>query len=376
MWKKRYTGERKIAQPFNRNAPHSFDNEEYVRWAYRLLLGREPETVDVVKNHPFKNDRSDLVESILCSEEFQRVNLKLRPFFLPQDSSPSIEFDITKLRQRDKRWLNVAELRQWAKAVPVGMGLILCRTLGKYKQYVKESDVGLSPYLIMDGFYEYPITEFIARNVSEGMQVMDIGANFGYYTLLMADLVGEHGTVYAFEPNYEAVNALGLSLRANNYDRRVSIDKRALWNCSNEQVTFHVPTIAATNARIIWPLDNRSPATDTGVQERESITVETIALDDLPLDRISFIKADIEGAEERLWQGGKEFLYKNTNVIFLLEFNCARCQDPKNTLEEINQNFSIRFLDEESNVQDTTVDDILKTSVDWMLVISKREKID
>jgi FkbM family methyltransferase len=374
MWKKKHANERTTIQPLARDMPHPSDNEEYVRWAYRLLLGREPETADVVKNHPFKNDRRNLVESILHSEEFQRANLLTFPS--PQSSSPGAEFDITRLRQRDKRWLNIAELRQWAKAVPVGMGLILCRTLGKYKQYVKASDIGLSPYLIMDGFYEYPITEFIARNVSDGMTVMDIGANFGYYTILMADLVGSSGKVYAFEPNHEATNALGFSLRANNYDRRVLIDTRALWNCSNEQVTFHVPVAAATNARIVWPLDSRSPATDAGAQESGSVTIETVALDDLPVDQVSFIKADIEGAEERLWQGSKRFLDRNKDVIFLLEFNCMRCQDPKNTLEEINQNFSLRFLDEDSRVRDATINDIFESSEDWMLVISRREQID
>jgi Sulfotransferase family len=53
------------------NTPEKVDGEEYVRWAYRLLLGREPENMAVVQNNPFKNDRQRLVESVLNSEEFQ-----------------------------------------------------------------------------------------------------------------------------------------------------------------------------------------------------------------------------------------------------------------------------------------------------------------
>jgi FkbM family methyltransferase len=98
--------------------------------------------------------------------------------------------------------------------------------------------------------------------VYEGMTVMDIGENYGYYTILMADLVGDKGKVYAFEPNPVAISAIGNTLRVNNYDRRVSIDGRALWNCSKEQVTFHVPAVAATNARIVWPLDSRLPPSE------------------------------------------------------------------------------------------------------------------
>jgi hypothetical protein len=46
--------------------------EEYVRWAYRLLLGREPESRTVVRNNPYKNNRELLVRSILSSEEFKQ----------------------------------------------------------------------------------------------------------------------------------------------------------------------------------------------------------------------------------------------------------------------------------------------------------------
>jgi FkbM family methyltransferase len=350
-----------------------FDGEEYVRWAYRLLLGREPESPATVQNNPFKDDRQGLIKSFLNSDEFRRNNSFVWPFAGKQGSSA--EFDIDRLRHRDKRWDNVGELRQWTRAVPMGNGIILCRTLGKYRHYVSERDIGLSPYVILDGFFEYSITEFVARNVTQGMTVMDLGANYGYYTILMADLVGDGGKVYAFEPNPAAIAAMGLSLRVNNYYHRVSIDPRAIWNCSNERVTFHVPEIAATNARVVSPLDSRLPPSDAGTPDG-STTIDTVALDDLPFDGISFVKADIEGAEERLWQGSKRFFEKNPDVIFLLEFNCLRCQNSRGTLEDMRQLFSLRYLDDESNVRNITPDEILGTVHDWMIVLSHRQQID
>lgn len=375
MWKINKSEKASVPQAES-SAAEPYDAEEYVCWAYRLLLGREPESAEAVQSNPFKNDRRLLLESILKSDEFRTQSSF--DFQLSGDPSLnlSLEFDIGKLRQREKKWSNVAELRRWASAVPMGDGTILCRTLGKYKQYVSESDIGFSPYVILDGFFEYSITEFIARNVSAGMTVMDLGANYGYYTILMADLVGENGKVCAFEPNPSAVSALSRSLRVNNYDQRVTIDRRAIWNCSNEQVTFHVPAIAATNARIVWPLDSRLPPSDSGTPDAGTATIETVALDDFPIGEVSFIKADIEGAEERLWQGGKKFLDRNANVILLLEFNCERCQDPKGSLQEMQQKFALRYLDEESKVRPVGSERILMTSHDWMLVLSRREHID
>lgn len=46
------------------------DGREYVRWAYRLLLGREPESDDAVENNPFRNDRLRLLQSVLHGPEF------------------------------------------------------------------------------------------------------------------------------------------------------------------------------------------------------------------------------------------------------------------------------------------------------------------
>ena len=49
---------------------YKIDGREYVRWAYRLLLGREPENDDVIENNPFNNDRARLVQAFLHSPEF------------------------------------------------------------------------------------------------------------------------------------------------------------------------------------------------------------------------------------------------------------------------------------------------------------------
>lgn len=47
-----------------------FESKEYVRWAYRLLLGREPENDDVIENNPFNNDRVRLLQAFLQAPEF------------------------------------------------------------------------------------------------------------------------------------------------------------------------------------------------------------------------------------------------------------------------------------------------------------------
>ena len=67
--------------------------------------------------------------------------------------------------------------------------------------YLDTRDVGFAQHIIMDGYWEYWVTQFMIEVVKPGFRVVDIGANFGYYTNLLSDLVGPDGCCLAIEPN-------------------------------------------------------------------------------------------------------------------------------------------------------------------------------
>jgi FkbM family methyltransferase len=69
--------------------------------------------------------------------------------------------------------------------------------------------------LYLFGYTESELTEYMIKHVHEGMAVVDIGANIGYYTLLLSSLVGARGEVHAFEPAKEAFSLLGESVERN-----------------------------------------------------------------------------------------------------------------------------------------------------------------
>lgn len=50
------------------------------------------------------------------------------------------------------------------------------------------------------GILEPELTKWMLTNLRRGMIVIDIGAHFGYYTLLSSTQVGQSGQVHAFEP--------------------------------------------------------------------------------------------------------------------------------------------------------------------------------
>ena len=73
--------------------------------------------------------------------------------------------------------------------------------------------------------YEPNQTEIVKKYVHEGDIVVDIGAHVGYYTLLMAQLVGKNGKVYSFEPDPVNFQLLKKSVEINGFENVVLIQK-------------------------------------------------------------------------------------------------------------------------------------------------------
>src|SRR3954447_3138489 len=66
------------------------------------------------------------------------------------------------------------------------------------------------------GLLGKPDKLFFERNLRPGMNVVDIGANQGLYSLMFSRLVGETGTVIAFEPEPDMFAALEMNILANS----------------------------------------------------------------------------------------------------------------------------------------------------------------
>jgi FkbM family methyltransferase len=51
-----------------------------------------------------------------------------------------------------------------------------------------------------------------------------VGANIGYYTILLADKVGNNGKIYAFEPNKTSFEILNKNIRENKLKNVVAVN--------------------------------------------------------------------------------------------------------------------------------------------------------
>ena len=142
--------------------------------------------------------------------------------------------------------------------------------------------------------------------------VLDIGANIGWFTIMMARLVGDNGSVHAFEPRPTTFEHLGKSIAASKLTKNVTLYQKALSDTHGD-------------AFITWRPNDRNPGNswvssqinDPAIKQDK---ISMVRLDDLSIGPVSFIKIDVEGAEPSVFRGGEKLIARDKPVI-LSEIN-------------------------------------------------------
>jgi FkbM family methyltransferase len=148
------------------------------------------------------------------------------------------------------------------------------------------------------GVYEPVLSDFIVEHVQKGDVCIDIGANIGYFALLLAQRVAPSGKVIAIEAAPDNVRRLRANLNLNGVANIVDVAEMA---CAKQkgEITFYLHPRIDGWCRLSPPT-NGDP--DRRIMGKTWIPV-TVTADTLTsiagtdAQRVSFIKLDIEGAE-------------------------------------------------------------------------------
>jgi len=219
-----------------------------------------------------------------------------------------------------------AAIRRRVQTVYLGDGLVLARILGRHKIFLRSSDRGFACHVMLDGFWEMWLTQFLARRVKPGMTVVDVGANFGYFTLLLGDAVGEAGHVIAVEPNPDAASLLQETVLLNGHRTRTRLVPHAL-GASAGRGWLYAPHGEPKNAAL---------GGTEGLPGGQIVEVSTLTLDELALDypKVDLVKIDAEGGELGILAGMRQLIARDRPTI-VLEFNAARYAEPHRFLDEL-----------------------------------------
>lgn len=174
-----------------------------------------------------------------------------------------------------------------------------------HRMYVgKKDNLKLSLY----GVYEECETRFFENHVKTGDTVVDIGANIGYYTLLFAKRVGPSGRVYSFEPEPTNFAVLTENVRMNRYGNVTLVNKAV----SNDSGII----------KLFISEDNEAGHSTAVSVAARAVDVESVRIDEYlaQLDRVDFVKMDIEGGECHAIKGMTAFLRRHPDVVIVMEF--------------------------------------------------------
>lgn len=160
--------------------------------------------------------------------------------------------------------------------------------------------------------------------VRRGATVLDLGANEGYFTLLLSDLVGPRGRVHAFEampPTFRPLetNVKNQACHANIFLHGVAVSS------DSGRVSMNMPGQDYEQASLMrhdrgsWGIAGQTVTT----HDVASVRLDDHLAADIPVE---FVKCDIEGAELPALQGLAKVL-GSRHPILLLEIFDAWTRD-------------------------------------------------
>lgn len=166
-------------------------------------------------------------------------------------------------------------------------------------KFVTGSDSSwLNSVLRVRGVWEPGLSDFIVQHVGEGDVCIDAGANCGYFSVLLAQRVGPSGKVIAIEAAPDNVRRLRANVELNNATDIVDV---VLAACSDHkgEITLHVHPDNDAWSRLVPPAEGQTDRSYMG-KDWTPVTVPADTLSAIAgsdIDRVSFIKLHIEGAE-------------------------------------------------------------------------------
>lgn len=187
-------------------------------------------------------------------------------------------------------------------------------------------------FAIYLGMFERQTRNALKSLVKPGAVVLDIGANIGVHTMLLADLVGPSGRVVSFEPSDYGVRKLRRNLDLNP-------------ELAGRVTLFHC-FLAATDGAIVpdkifssWPL-----ADSEGLHQKHlglamptngapGRTIDGI-LAELGGPSVQLVKMDVDGFESEVLRGAAALLSRS-RPIFVMELSPYVLDERGSSLEEL-----------------------------------------
>jgi len=180
------------------------------------------------------------------------------------------------------------------------------------KIYVDTRDTSLAPHLLVEGDWEPWVSNAFRATMSRfhGARVIDVGANFGWYTLL-AHRCGA-SRVVAIEPNQRLFRLLWDSVAVNGYSPKTSARRVACVAEATDDLFLEFTWREAGGGRLTAAPPDRS----SEYEHVQGLPLDNILQAEIPITTPSIVKIDVEGREVDVLRGASTLLAERP-VLFV-----------------------------------------------------------
>ncbi|OGD67252.1 hypothetical protein A2442_00570 [Candidatus Campbellbacteria bacterium RIFOXYC2_FULL_35_25] len=175
--------------------------------------------------------------------------------------------------------------------------------------------------------YEINISNFFLNNIKKGDTFFDIGSNVGYFSILLSPLVGKEGKIFAFEPEKNNFNFLVKNVNENIFLNIFAINKGV--GNKNEKLTLYLHPLNNGGHSFIefkfYKFGDLKFDKDKFNDKKLLQKIDVLKIDDFAvennIDRVDFMKIDIEGYELDALKGMENLLKRKKILNIVCEVN-------------------------------------------------------
>jgi FkbM family methyltransferase len=186
----------------------------------------------------------------------------------------------------------------------------------------------ISREVCFTGQYEPQETALIRALLAPGMTFVDVGANWGYHSLVAARLVGPGGRVVCLEPEPRLFEVLAGNVSANGLAGVTCLPLAAAE--SPGEVLFATYQESGGNYGV-----SRIVGEQAAAAGRVAARPLDAILDELAIERVDLVKMDIEGAEASALRGLRARLAGGRVGRLLLELHPRELAEQGDSVQQV-----------------------------------------
>jgi FkbM family methyltransferase len=259
---------------------------------------------------------------------------------------------------------------------------IVAKIFSGLKFYLDPRDIAVVPHLVLDAIWEHRITTAWLAAVKPHDVVIDVGANFGYYAALAAQLTDKkHSKVISFEANPHLIPYIEKTLAVNWLKEQSIVENLALADKPGELVLNLLEGyIGSSSVQSVEKLESYMH-NKMAIEVQEKITVSAVTLDDYckqhSIKQVDLIKMDIEGFEDKAYAGMRGIIKNSPAVTMFVEFTKDAYDKPRQYYDQMLADFGyVYVIDDDGYITKPKKPDyetVVGDADDWVMPIFSKK---